>query len=235
MYNRRAIATMKVPINIKGIKEGLLVSVGDGDWPEASRVLLEKLREKAEFFKGARLVLQVGVRPLGAADLGQLRDDLGDLQINLWTVLSESSVTENSARAYGLETSLPRPKTLPPELPPIDPAEDGTGAILVNHTLRSGKSVRFPGHVIVLGDVNAGAEVVAGGSIFVWGRIRGTVAAGTEGDVGAVVCALDLAPTQLRIADAIATSPKRRGKPEPEIARIKNGQIVAERWKANEK
>jgi septum site-determining protein MinC len=226
---------MTVSVNIKGIKEGLLVTVGDGDWAEASRTLIEKLGEKADFFKGARLVLQLGGRALGAADLGRLRDELGDLQINLWTVLSESTVTENAAKAYGLEITLPRPKALPPELPPIDPTEDGTDAIFINHTLRSGKRVEYAGHVIVLGDVNAGAEVIASGSVVVWGRIRGTVAAGVEGDLTATVCALDLAPTQLRIANAMATSPKRRGKPEPEIARNKNGQIVAERWKPNEK
>lgn len=209
--------------------------VGDGEWEEASRTLLEKLREKADFFRGARLVLQLGGRAMGAADLGKLRDDLGDLQINLWTVLSESALTENAARALGLETALPKPQALPPELPPISPSEDGSVAILVNHTLRSGKSVRFPGHVIVVGDINAGAEVVAGGNVIVWGRVRGTVQAGSEGDAEAVVCALDLAPTQLRIANAIATSPKRRGKADPEMARIKDGQIVAERWKPNEK
>jgi len=227
---------MAVSLNIKGVKEGLLVTVGDGDWSEASHTLLEKLLEKQDFFRGARLVLQLGGRSLGAADLGKLRDDLGDLQINLWTVLSESALTENAAKALGLEVSLPRPQSaLPPDLPPISPAEDGSQAILVDHTLRSGKSVRFPGHVIVLGDVNAGAEVVAGGNIIVWGRVRGTVQAGSEGDGTAMICALDLAPTQLRIANAIATSPKRRGKPEPEIAKMKDGQIVAERWKPNEK
>ncbi len=227
---------MAVSLNIKGVKEGLLVTVGDGDWSEASHTLLEKLLEKQDFFRGARLVLQLGGRSLGAADLGKLRDNLGDLQINLWTVLSESALTENAAKALGLEVSLPRPQSaLPPDLPPISPSEDGSQAILVDHTLRSGKSVRFPGHVIVLGDVNAGAEVVAGGNIIVWGRVRGTVQAGSEGDVTALICALDLAPTQLRIANAIATSPKRRGKPEPEIAKMKDGQIVAERWKPNEK
>jgi len=227
---------MAVSLNIKGVKEGLLVTVGDGDWSEASHTLLEKLLEKQDFFRGARLVLQLGGRSLGAADLGKLRDDLGDLQINLWTVLSESALTENAAKALGLEVSLPRPQSaLPPDLPPISPSEDGSQAILVDHTLRSGKSVRFPGHVIVLGDVNAGAEVVAGGNIIVWGRVRGTVQAGSEGNTESIVCALDLAPTQLRIGQAIATSPKRRGKPEPETARVKNGQIVAERWKANDK
>lgn len=227
---------MAVSVSIKGIKEGLLVTVGDGLWDEASHMLLDKLREKSEFFSGARLVLQLGGRPLGAADLGRLRDDLGDIHINLWTVLSESPMTEAAALALGLETALTRHRAaVPAELPPIDPMEDGSQAILVNHTLRSGKSVRFAGHVIVLGDVNAGAEVVAGGNVVVWGRVRGTVVAGSEGDTGAMICALDLAPTQLRIAGAIATSPKRRGKAEPEVARIKEGQIVAERWKPNEK
>jgi septum site-determining protein MinC len=223
---------MTVSVNIKGIKEGLLVNVGDGDWVEASQVLLAKLAEGGEFFQGARLVLQLNSRGLGAADLGKLRDSLGDLKINLWTVLSESTLTENAAKALGLETRLPKPAAAtPPESPAIIPVEDGSQAILIQHTLRSGKSVRYPGHVIVVGDVNAGAEVVAGGNIIVWGRVRGTVQAGTEGGAEAVICALDLAPTQLRIGQAIATSPKRRGKPEPEIARVRNGQIVAERWK----
>lgn len=229
---------MTVSVTIKGIKEGLLVIVGDGDWVEASQVLLTKLAEGGEFFQGARLVLQLNSRGLGAADLGKLRDSLGDLKINLWTVLSESTLTENAAKALGLETSLPKPAAaagMQPEIPAIAPVEDGSQAILIQHTLRSGKSVRYPGHVIVVGDVNAGAEVVAGGNIIVWGRVRGTVQAGTEGDTEAVICALDLAPTQLRIGNAIATSPKRRGKPEPEIARVRNGQIVAERWKPSER
>ncbi len=227
---------MTVSVSIKGIKAGLLVNVGEGNWTEASRVLLAKLAEGGEFFHGARVVLQLNSRGLGAADLGKLRDDLGDLKINLWTVLSESTLTENAAKALGLEISLPKPAAVsPPELPAISPVEDGSQAILIQHTLRSGRSVRFPGHVIVMGDVNAGAEVVAGGNIIVWGRVRGTVQAGAEGDAEAVICALDLAPTQLRIGNAIATSPKRRGKPEPEIARMRNGQIMAERWKPNDK
>src|SRR3990172_11971677 len=130
---------MAVSLNIKGVKEGLLVTVGDGDWSEASHTLLEKLLEKQDFFRGARLVLQLGGRSLGAADLGKMRDDFGDLQINLWTVLSESALTESAAKALGLAVVLPKPPS-PSDLPPISPMEDGSEAILVHHTLRSGKS-----------------------------------------------------------------------------------------------
>lgn len=225
---------MTVSVNIKGIKEGLLVTVGDGNWDEASRVVIGKLRDGGEFFRGGRVILQLATQSLGAAELGKLRDELGDLQINLWTVLSESMLTTNAAKSLGLETTLPKSQ-LPPELPPISPEEDGSEAILVEHTIRSGRSVRFPGHVVVLGDVNAGAEIVAGGNVIVWGRLRGSVHAGSEGNPAAMVCALDLAPSLLRIGNALATSPKRRGKPEPEMAHIRNGQIVAERWKPNDK
>jgi septum site-determining protein MinC len=78
--------------------------------------------------------------------------------------------------------------------------------------------------------VNAGAEIVAGGSVIVWGRLRGVVHAGAQGNEKAVVCAMELAPTQLRIAGEIAVSPKKQGKSQPEVACLKDGQLVAEPW-----
>jgi len=89
----------------------------------------------------------------------------------------------------------------------------------------------FLRHVVVIGDVNPGAEITAGGNVIVWGRLRGVVHAGAGGDEEAVVCALDLAPTQLRIAGHIAVSPERRKDPGPEIARIREGQLIADTWK----
>ena len=220
-------------IAIKGIKEGLLVSVSDaGGWGEASQALLARIDQTADFFKGAKLALAVGGRAINAADLGRLRDALSDRGVSLWAVLSDSPLTTNAAQALGLNVALPAttPQTRSVPEKEVDPEEARDEAVLVRHTLRSGRSVRHAGHVIVIGDVNPGAEVVAGGDIVVWGRLRGVAQAGASGDENAVVCALDLSPTQLRIADRIATSPARKGDPKPEMARIKNGQITAERW-----
>jgi septum site-determining protein MinC len=61
------------------------------------------------------------------------------------------------------------------------------------------------------------------------------VHAGAEGNEQSVVCALDLSPTQLRIADKIATTPQRKGKSKPEIARLQDGQVIAEEWKPPKK
>ena len=78
---------------------------------------------------------------------------------------------------------------------------------MIRRTLRSGRTVRSQGHVVVFGDVNPGAEIIAAGDVIVWGRLRGNVHAGANGDESAFVCALDMTPTQLRIAGYISISP----------------------------
>jgi septum site-determining protein MinC len=220
---------MQPKVQIKGIREGLLVTLGEGDWPDVRDAMLEHLKQQADFLQGARLILDVGNRILRAAELGHLRDDLSEERLSLWAVLSNSPITEQTAQTLGLATRIYKPK---PDSAPIthDTALTGEGAVLVRRTLRSGFSLQHNGHVIVIGDVNPGAEVVAGGDVLIWGRLRGMVHAGAEGNEEAIICALDLSPTQLRIAGQIATTPKRRGKPFPEMVRLLDGQVVAEPW-----
>ena len=62
-----------------------------------------------------------------------------------------------------------------------------------------------------------------------------TVHAGAEGDERSIVCALDLSPTQLRIAGYAATSPPGGGNRQPEIASLRDGRLVAETWNPKEK
>jgi septum site-determining protein MinC len=85
--------------------------------------------------------------------------------------------------------------------------------------------------VVVFGDVNPGAEIIAEGNVIIWGRLRGMVHAGAKGNRNAVICALDLSPTQLRIAEEVSAVLKPREDPAPEIARInKDGKLQAEFW-----
>jgi septum site-determining protein MinC len=221
---------MTAQVQIKGIRDGILITLGEGGWEDLRQALLSKLDEQAEFLRGARLAMDVGNHILKAADLGQLNKEIADRDVILWAVISNSPTTERSAQSFGLATRLSKPRP-EPDMPVIDTnARTGESAVLVRKTLRSGFSVQNAGHVIIVGDVNPGAEVVAGGDVIVWGRLRGMVHAGAQGNETALVCALDLSPTQLRIAGQIALTPKRRGKPQPEVARILNGQVVAEPW-----
>ena len=218
-------------MEIKGIKEGILISLDKQEWQEGKEALLCKIKEKQDFFQGAQLVFDVGNTVLGANELGEIRDMLTANGVILHGVISKSLVTQEVAKEMGLITKLEKPKLKTDQkLKPLDTALSGEAAIFIRRTMRSGFKVAYQGHVIVLGDVNPGAEIIASGSVVVWGRLRGTVQAGAEGDLAAVVCALDLSPTQLRIASKITTTPKDQVDPKPEIARIIDGQIVAEPW-----
>jgi septum site-determining protein MinC len=221
---------MSSKVQIKGIRDGLLVTLGSGSWEELHTALLEQIEQQPEFFNGARLAIDVGGNSLKAADLGQLTREISDRGLILWAVLSESPTTERSAQAFGLATRLPQPGAARVNSPSGGASQAGENAVLVRGTLRSGFSLQHPGNVVVLGDVNPGAQVIARGDVIIWGKLRGMVHAGAEGDEESVVCALDLSPTQLRIAGEIAVAPKRRGKPQPEMARLENGQVVAEAW-----
>jgi septum site-determining protein MinC len=221
-------------VRIKGVREGLLVTLEEEDWSEARAALLDQVQARAEFLRGGRLILDVGNHILRAAELGQLRDALSEQGVSLWAVLSYSPITQQTAQTLGMATRLNRPAA-EKAARPLETSLVGDTAVLVRRTLRSGFSVQHTGHVVVIGDVNPGGEIVAGGDVVVWGRLRGTVHAGAEGDDTAVVCALDLSPTQLRIAGQIAVPPRRRGKPQPEMARLVDGQVIAVPWSQNKK
>ncbi len=124
-------------------------------------------------------------------------------------------------------------------------AEDAEPPPFVHRgTLRSGQSCRHAGTVVVLGDVNPGAQVISGGDVLVWGRLRGFVHAGAMGDEQALVAALDFEPVQLRIAGYIAMTPKgasnnpgywfwkRDSSGRPEVARVVDEQIYVDPWDA---
>lgn len=221
---------MSALVQIKGIREGLLITLAEGEWEEVQQALLEQLDQQADFLRGARLAIDVGSQVLKAAELGRLRSEVLDRQLSLWAVLSESPITIQTAQTLGLATRITKPR---PELTVArteTTVQGGEQAILIRRTLRSGFHIEHPGHVIVIGDINPGAEITAGGDIIVWGHLRGLAHAGANGDRQAQVCALDLSPTQLRIAGTIAVTPQRRGKTQPEMAQLKNGQVVAEPW-----
>jgi septum site-determining protein MinC len=126
-------------------------------------------------------------------------------------------------------------------LPATDPSSEKMQAqqnlreiadtLFLRRTVRSGQAIYHPSNVVVLGDVNAGAEIVAGGDIIVWGVLRGMVHAGYPDDENAIVCSLFLAPVQLRIAHLLSRAPEGfEVQPRPEVAAIRQGQIVVEAW-----
>jgi septum site-determining protein MinC len=217
-------------IQIKGLRDGLLVSLDDAPWEEQRLALLAQVDGQPAFFQGARLALDVASQVLHVNELVDLRDQLSERGISLWAVISESPTTEKTAQLLGLATRISKPRPEESRKFAVEDLGEET-ALFLHRTIRSGTRIEFSGHVVILGDVNPGAEIVAGGNVMVWGRLRGMVHAGVKGNRKAVICALELSPTQLRIADEVSAALRPQDHPQPEVVRINNdGNLQAELW-----
>lgn len=216
-------------IHIKGQGDGLLVSLSDAPWEEQCAALLAQIDGQQTFFNGARLALDIGNQILRVNEMVELRDRLSERNVSLWAVISESPTTEKTAQLLGLATRVSKPR--PEEIHSFDTRNiNEDTALFVNKTLRSGARIEFSGHVVVLGDVNPGAEIVADGSVVIWGRLRGGVHAGSKGDKSAVVCALDLLPIRLQIGESVLNSSTRKETGKPEMAFMSDQRVIVESW-----
>ena len=222
-----------VDFQIKGINDGLLITLGEGDWSVIREELLRNIEERSAFFQGARVALDVGDHALKAAELGALRDKLGNFGISLSAVISTSGVTEKTALMLGIGTRLSASrKPVFPSLPEAEPVSvSSETAVFVQKTLRSGTKIQHDGTVVVLGDVNPGAEIVAGGNVIIWGRLRGSAHAGSGGDESAIICALEMLPMSIRIAESTYENKPRKAKPGPEFASLSMGTVIIQPWK----
>ena len=219
-------------IQIKGLRDGLLVSLSDASWEEQLTALMSQVDAQPSFFQGARLALDVASQVLHVNELVDLRDQLSERGISLWAVLSESPTTEQTSQLLGLATRISKPRPEESRRFAVEDIGEGT-AMFLDRTLRSGTRIDFAGHVVVLGDVNPGAEIVAEGNVIIWGRLRGAVHAGSKGNRKAVICALDFSPMLLRIADEVSAVMESQPQAHlrPQIARINEfDKLQAEDW-----
>ncbi len=227
-------------MQIKGTKSGLLLHLYERPLVDAVSELRARLEETPDFYRGSRAVLMLGSLSTVPTELAAIVATLEQFGIIADGAVCESGDLAELARSAGLRivaasvAAAPRTRD--------DRAGNGEISVARNPesldadtryykgTLRSGQSISVHGHIVVVGDVNAGAELVATGDIIVWGSLMGVAHAGAEGDDNAAVFALRLEPMQLRISRSIAIAPPqpRRGKRtvRPEEARLHDGRIA---------
>ncbi len=221
-------------ISVKGWRNGVLVVVPPEEaWDDVVSQIEGKLKEASDFWKGAQTTLDMGDRPVTEGDLdsllGLMRGDYGLVPTAVVATIAE---TREVAGKLGLTAheKLPVPERKPGEESQRTPAPalPLNNALYLRQTIRSGQRIEHPGHLVICGDVNAGAEVAATGDIVVFGTLRGLAHAGSAGDETARIVATNLRPTQLRIGTKIARSPDQGAPPlskHPEIACVENGEI----------
>lgn len=207
---------MKDVVKIRGLKSGLqLLLDKNAPFETVKDAILEKLTTGDKFFIRGTTVF-IDKNSFSEDQIEQLR-----------------RIFHRHGMLFSENLPVAKPKVeTPPPAPVVEQPvekEKVKPTLVVNRTLRGGQEVRTESSVLVFGNVNPGAQIIAGGSIDVRGTCRGMVHAGAFGDQTACIVADKLRPIQIRIADLIARPPDNmKDAAQAERASIKNGYIVFE-------
>jgi len=243
LEERTPSATAPGVVNIKGRAGGILIEIGHGPWPQLLSTLTERLASAGNFFRNGKAALDVQARVMSEPELEQVVTLLEGYALELALIKTTAPETFQCALALGLAAQLDGEDGQPTASaqPALVNLADEQHFVYCGH-LRAGQVLQRSEHIIVVGDVNPGATVISDGDILVWGHLRGVAQAGANGDLQAVIVALNLTPVQLRVAEFIAIAPEpkvkrrwgsqRASAKQPEIAYLANDQIVVEPWDA---
>ncbi len=208
---------------IKGNKHGLSIQMDrKASMEEIKASLQKKLEDGKGFFGNAKVSVSFKGRELAADDkdiLTEIIRETSDLEI--FCVVDDSVPAVREIE-----------KTVEKTIEKVVFTDDSK---LIKGTLRSGQEIHAKKDIVVFGDVNPGAKVSAGGNIIILGSLKGQVHAGFGGAADAVVFALDMKPTQIRIGNVIARSPDKidKKKTVPHVAFVEEEAIVLEPYKTN--
>jgi len=199
-------------MEIKGDRRGLrLIARHFSSADEVVADLRQTLQANQEFLGQASLLLEIPGIPLTTELFAEVTRVFQEFP----GVTLRGIQQDESPNLLAMERERPADATAPPKV--------------VRHTVRSGQRLSHPGDLIIVGDVNPGATVTAGGDVMVFGWVRGTIYAGQPDDASRVIYALRFDPSQIRIAQTLAL-----GNPEgigtPEKAFVENGQLVVKPW-----
>ena len=181
---------MKKPHNvtIKGTKEGIVLQLNDScSFEELTKELHWKLLDSSRSKDDHQLTVkvQLGNRYL----VEEQKEELKQI-INENKNLTVESITSNVVTKEEVENM-----------------KQEREIISVSKIIRSGQVLQVPGDLLLIGDVNPGGTIIAGGNIFVMGILKGSAHAGCNGNKEAIVAASVMKPSQIRISEFINRAP----------------------------
>lgn len=210
----------RIQVQLKSEAERLVIvlpsesqlSASEYSWSEIWQQLKQRLNAGDRLrVKNTNVHLVAGDRLLDGRQLQELAESLNEVQLQLKSVTTSRRQTAIASvtSGYSVEQIPLQSNSLSSSKTTATPMKE---PLYMEMTIRSGVEIRHPGTVIILGDVNPGGIVVADGDILVWGRLRGVAHAGASGNNDCLIMALQMEPTQLRIADAVARAPEKSPK-----------------------
>jgi septum site-determining protein MinC len=202
-------------VTIKGTKDGLTLHLNDDcSFEDLKKELDEKLSGTLLTNEDRALIpvkLETGYRYLTVEQQDELRDLVRQKNHLVVEEINSQVITKEEA----------------------DKQREENGMVTIARIVRSGQVVEVPGNLLLIGDVNPGGTIIAGGNIFVMGALKGIAHAGCDGNDQAVIAASSMKASQLRISDCLNRAPdhtNRDEKHEMECAYIDiNRNIVIDR------
>ena len=182
---------MKQPVVIKANNYGLMIILDpDLEFEELLNAVGDKFKESAKFFGNADMAVSFDGRKLSADEEESI----------IQTILKNSSIHI----ACIIDNDPVKEAKFKKRLEQISVSEDKSLSKIHKGYFRSGQMMEFDTGVVIIGDINPGAKVVAKGSIVVLGALKGEAEAGAGGNDDTFIIALDMNPIQLRIGSKIA-------------------------------
>lgn len=212
---------MNNSVIIKGSKNGINVILDETQpFDDIIEELAQKFKSASKFFEKANMAVSFEGRKLSAREEKICLDTIAqNSDINIVCVVDNDELRDRMYKKAVEEK--------------LEELSSHTGQFYKG-TLRSGQMLESESSIIILGDVNPGANVIAKGNIIVLGALKGTVYAGANGNDDSFVVALEMSPIQIRIGDTIARSNDSGAKKKPfgkgaMIAFVEDENIYIER------
>lgn len=209
----------KIPAaKLRGVGDSLWVTIDPTRSAQELKEEINTLFQKLDkLSKGARVVIDTGKNEKNK----KLFDILGKYLKENFQVGSVSLPPGNNANA---EIRL-RQRDLDRSW-----YQYSSDVLMLTGRVRSGQKINARKHLLLMGDVNPGGEVIAGGDILILGNLRGTAWAGQRGDKESIILALDFKPTQIQIAGYVAAGTSESSGKYPEYAHVEDGTIIVENY-----
>ncbi|WP_042354920.1 septum site-determining protein MinC [Bacillus rubiinfantis] len=176
-------------VTIKGTKDGLILRLDDFcSYEELIKELDQKLSANTNTHEEHQLIsvkLEAGNRYLSEEQQEELKELIRDKKNLIVDEIVSNVITKEEAARQRAENEI----------------------VTVSKIIRSGQVLRVPGDILLIGDINPGGTVIAGGNIFVMGSLKGIAHAGFFGNDDAVIAASNMRPSQLRISSSLITKP----------------------------
>ncbi len=202
---------MRIPknaVNFKGTKDGIVAYVDlSYSFNTILKALEKKISEREDFFRGGSIKFFPVTGTFSENEIYEIKnlmENKFDIDCEFFEKEGEVQVSYEKDKKMILKDFL-----------------------VIKRILRSGQTLNYSGNIILIGDVNEDAEISVGGSLFVFGSLRGSVTAGRDSGEDAIVVATNLRPKRLQIGDIVLEEDiSKRRKEVASIALVENGKIL---------